>query len=178
MPRLRRAVSHDFQVPSTVSPSRHPRAHTDHDECHVCQRRASGLFLLESLCQGATAACPCRLFRCAGDGHSMPLRPLASIGADGYTTAWRVCSSSMPSGRVTFLSLPSGPGYAISSPTFLSSDVQLQASVFQALDVETGGWGGSRHCCVQHHAVEDRGLSSVIKTRHHDFHLPVISLSR
>ena len=65
-----------------------------------------------------------------------------------------LCTSSMPSGTVTILSLLSGPGYTISSSGFLSShvpDSELQASVFHTLDVETDGWDGC-HCCVQHHA--------------------------
>ena len=79
----------------------------------------------------------------------------------------------MPSGTVTILSLLSGPGYAISSSGFLSSDVpdsELQASVSHTLDVENW-WLDSRHCCVHLQAVEGRGLSGVIKTRHHDLQL-------
>ena len=56
------------------------------------------------------------------------------------TTQFRMlCTSSMPSGTVTILSLLSGPGYAISSSGFLSSDVpdsELQASVSHTLDVK------------------------------------------
>ena len=79
----------------------------------------------------------------------------------------------MPSGTVTILSLLSGPGYTISSSGFLSSDVpdsELEASVSHTLDVENW-WLDSRHCCVHLQAVEGRGLSGVIKTRHHDLQL-------
>ena len=61
----------------------------------------------------------------------------------------------MPSGTVTILSLLSGPGYAITSSGFLSSDVpdsELQASVSHTLDVENW-WLDSRHCCVHLQAV-------------------------
>ena len=71
------------------------------------------------------------------------------------------------------MSLLSGPEYAISTSGFLSSDVpdsELQASVSHTLDVETGGWD-SRHCCTHLQVVEGRGLSGVIKTRHHDLQL-------
>ena len=84
-----------------------------------------------------------------------------------------LCTSSMPSGTVTILSLLSGPGYAISSSGFLSSDVpdsELQASVSHTLDVGNW-WLDSRHCCVHLQAVEGHGLSGVIKTRHHDLQL-------
>ena len=84
-----------------------------------------------------------------------------------------LCTSSMPSGTVTILRLLSGPGYAISSSGFLSSDVpdsELQASVSHTLDVENW-WLDSRHCCVHLQAVEGHGLSGVIKTRHHDLQL-------
>ena len=79
----------------------------------------------------------------------------------------------MPSGTVTILSLLSGLGYAISSSGLVSSDVpdsELQASVSHTLDVENW-WLDSRHCCVHLQAVEGRGLSGVIKTRHHDLQL-------
>ena len=49
-------------------------------------------------------------------------------------------------------------------------DSELQASVFHTLDAESGGWDGCC-CCVQHHAVEVRGPSRIIKTRHHDLHV-------
>mmetsp|Transcript_16175 Transcript_16175/g.43966 ORF Transcript_16175/g.43966 Transcript_16175/m.43966 type:complete len:239 (-) Transcript_16175:203-919(-) len=44
-----------------------------------------------------------------------------SIDADGYTTVSKVCPSSVSPGIMTFLSLPSGPEYSISSPPFLPS---------------------------------------------------------
>ena len=108
----------------------------------------------------------------------MPLCPLRSrlslpqtpMGTPQFRT---LCTSSMPSGTVTILSLLSGPGYAISSSGFLSSDVpgsELQASVSHTLDVENW-WLDSRHCCVHLRAVEGRSLSGVIKTRHHDLQL-------
>ena len=84
-----------------------------------------------------------------------------------------LCTSSMSSGTVTTLSLLSGPGYAITSSGFLSSDVpdsELQASVSHTLDVENW-WLDSRHCCVHLQAVEGHVLSGVIKTRHHDLQL-------
>ena len=61
----------------------------------------------------------------------------SSMDADGYTTASKVCSSSMPSGTVSFLGMLSGPGYAISSN---APDSEIHASVFHTLDVETDGW--------------------------------------
>ena len=75
-------------------------------------------------------------------------------------------------GNGDFPSLSSGSEYAISSSAFLSSNVpdgELQASVFRSFDVGTGGWGDCR-CCVQRHAVEVRGLSRIVKTRHHELH--------
>ena len=87
-----------------------------------------------------------------------------------------LCASLMPAGTVAFLGLSSGgPEHAMSSSAFLSSSVpdsELRASVFYTLDVETGGWDGCR-CCVQDHTVEVGGLSRIIKTRHHDLHLPL-----
>ena len=97
------------------------RAHTGHDYNRGCLQHTCGHVLDENSVSGCTA-CPCRLFRCAGDG---------------YTTASKVCSSSMPSGTVSFLGLLSGPGYAISSN---APDSEIHASVFHTLDVETDGW--------------------------------------
>ena len=65
------------------------------------------------------------------------------------------------------------PGIRGLIPGLLVPDVpdsELQASVSHTLDVETGGWDGCC-CCVQHHAVQVRGPSRIIKTRHYDLQL-------
>ena len=83
------------------------------------------MFLLESLCQGATMK------------HSLHLHPMVTPslsalrdldflfqGCQWVHRSFRMLrSSSMPSGMVAFLSVSSGPEYAISSSAFLSSNV-------------------------------------------------------
>ena len=76
----------------------------------------------------------CGLFRCGGNGHSMPLCPLGSrtvscfalprfVRERGLFSAW--CSTRNPWSHIS----------------------ELQASVSHTLNVETGGWH-CRHCCV------------------------------
>ena len=64
-------------------------SHTDHDESHVCLRRASVMLLLESLCQGATMKHSLHLIRWSLHA-SLPsgVSTFSSKDADGYATAF------------------------------------------------------------------------------------------
>ena len=126
-------------------------AHTDHDESHVCLRRASGHVLDEvplSACNGEGVV---SLVHLDSFGVQAMVTPCLSalLDLDFLFHRCRWVHHSFEGllfldafGSGDFPSLSSGPEHAISSSAFLSSDVpdsELQVSVFHTLNVETDG---------------------------------------